>query len=65
MYIFLLLIDLNFLKVSKKPMVKLAEKQKNYEANSRNIKKFLIDQLKKDQLEMQKTKEVGNNRLFF
>ena len=46
-------------------MVKLAEKQKNYEANSRNIKKFLIDQLKKDQLEMQKTKEVGNNRLFF
>ena len=45
--------------------MKLAENQKIYEANSRNIKKCLIDQLKKDQSELKKTKEVGELSFIF
>jgi len=42
-------------------MVKLTASQKNMEVNSRYVKKFLIEQLKKDQLEMVKRKEVLKN----
>ena len=47
-------------KVSRKASFKIAEKKGKNEANSATIKKFLINQLKNDQINIKNTKEVKN-----